>query len=86
MLLPALLGIIGAVVGFIIAKALEKSKGNKLLNSTKKEAASIVKEAKIDAESLKRDKILHAKEKFIEFTRNIAHTNGRRHEGYLRNS
>ena len=26
------------------------------------------------------------KEKFIEFTRNIAHTNGRRHEGYLRNS
>ena len=66
MLLPALLGIIGAVVGFIIAKALEKSKGNKLLNSTKKEAASIVKEAKIDAESLKRDKILHAKEKFIE--------------------
>ena len=65
-LLPALLGIIGAVVGFIIAKALEKSKGNKLLNSTKKEAASILKEAKIDAESLKRDKILHAKEKFIE--------------------
>ena len=65
-LLPTLLGIIGAVIGFVIAKAFEKSKGKKLVNSTKKEAASIIKEAKIDAESLKRDKILQAKEKFIE--------------------
>ncbi|WP_347175263.1 ribonuclease Y [Polaribacter uvawellassae] len=67
MILPALLGIfIGVAIGFIIAKALEKSKGKKLLNSTKKEATSILKQANIDAESLKKDKILQAKEKFIE--------------------
>lgn len=65
-ILPIAIGVIGAVIGFIIAKALEKSKGKKLLNSTKKEAATILKEAKIDAESLKKDKILQAKEKFIE--------------------
>jgi len=66
MILSALLGTIGAVIGFVIAKALEKSKGKKILSGTKKEAASILKEAKIDAESLKKDKILQAKEKFIE--------------------
>lgn len=32
----------------------------------KKEAASIVKEAKAEGESIKKDKILQAKEKFIE--------------------
>ena len=66
MILPLALSVVGAVIGFIIAKAIEKSKGKKLLNTTKKEAATIIKEAKIDAESLKKDKILQAKEKFIE--------------------
>lgn len=67
MILPALLGIfIGVAIGFIIAKALEKSKGKKLLNNTRKEASAILKQAKVDAESLKKDKILQAKEKFIE--------------------
>ncbi len=66
MLLPTIVGIIGVLVGFIIAKSLEKAKEKKLLNTTKKEATSIIKEAKIDAESIKKEKILQAKEKFIE--------------------
>lgn len=67
MILPILLGVlIGAVLGFIVVKAIEKSKGKKILNSTRKEANAILKEAKIDAESIKKDKILQAKEKFIE--------------------
>lgn len=66
MILPFALSVVGAVIGFIIAKAIEKSKGKKLINGTKKEAAAILKEAKIDAESLKKDKIYQAKEKFIE--------------------
>ena len=65
-LLPIILGIIGIAIGFIIAKIIEKSKGKNLLNSTKKEASSIIKEAKIDADAIKKDKILQAKEKFIE--------------------
>ena len=45
---------------------LKKQKEKKLYNRTTKEAASILKQAKIDAESIKKDKILQAKEKFIE--------------------
>ena len=67
MILPIIMGVlIGIAVGFIIAKAMEKAKGKKLLNVTRKEAATIIKEAKIDADSIKKDKILQAKEKFIE--------------------
>jgi ribonuclease Y len=66
MLLPFALGVVGAVIGFIIAKAIEKSKDKKLINSTQQEAETILKAAKVDADSLKKDKILQAKEKFIE--------------------
>ena len=67
MILPILVGIlIGVIVGFLISKSIEKAKGKKILNGTRKEAATILKEAKIDAEALKKEKILQAKEKFIE--------------------
>lgn len=66
LLLPILVGVIGIVVGFIIAKMLEKSKANKLLKETDKKAKSMIKEAKLEAEAIKKDKILQAKEKFIE--------------------
>lgn len=67
MILPIILGVIGGlVVGYLIAKSLEKTKANKLLRNTKKEAATILRDAKTEAEALKKDKILQAKEKFIE--------------------
>jgi len=66
MLLPFALGVVGAVIGFIIAKAIEKSKDKSSINNAKKEAVTIIKAAKVDAESLKKDKMLQAKEKFIE--------------------
>ena len=67
MILPISVGIIiGIVVGFLILKIVEKAKGKKTLNRTTKEAALILKQAKVDAESIKKDKILQAKEKFIE--------------------
>jgi ribonuclease Y len=66
-IIPIISGIvIGLVIGYIIAKTLEKSKGTKILKNTRKEAAAIIREAKIEAEGLKKDKILQAKEKFIE--------------------
>ena len=60
------LGLGGLIIGFLIAKMLEKSKGSQLVGEDKKNANSIVKEAKSEAESIKKDKILQAKEKFIE--------------------
>lgn len=57
---------IGALIGFIIAKMLERSNASKLIKSAKKSAAAIVKEANAEGESIKKDKILQAKEKFLE--------------------
>ncbi len=57
---------IGLAIGYVIAKSLEKSKANKILRNTKKEASSIIKESRIEADAIKKDKILQAKEKFIE--------------------
>ncbi|MEE9349865.1 MAG: ribonuclease Y [Flavobacteriaceae bacterium] len=75
--LPIIGAIIGIVIGFIIAKVLEKNKASQTLNSAKKQSASIIKEAKnkasiqlkearIEAEGVKNNKMLQAKERFIE--------------------
>jgi ribonuclease Y len=58
--------IVGLVIGFIIAKTMEKNNASKVIKDAKKSAASILKEAKSEGEALKKDKILQAKEKFIE--------------------
>ncbi len=58
--------IVGAGIAFAIAKSLEKKKASKTIEDAREKAANIVKEAKHEAESTKKDKILQAKEKFIE--------------------
>ena len=58
--------IVGLILGYIIAKSLEKGKASKIIANAESESKSILKEAKIEGESLKKDKILQAKEKFIE--------------------
>ena len=58
--------VLGIILGYIIAKFLEKSNASKLVKQAEAESKSILKQAKSDAEALKKDKILQAKEKFIE--------------------
>ncbi len=65
-LFPILLGIVGVVIGFVGSLFLAKSNRKKLIKETEKEANNILKEAKVEAEAIKKDKILQAKEKFIE--------------------
>ena len=66
-IMPIIIGIvIGLAIGYIIAKSLEKKKATKILRNTKKEASSLIREAQIEADAIKKDKILQAKEKFIE--------------------
>jgi len=57
---------IGAIIGFIVAKVLERNNASKLIKSAKKSASAILREAKNEGETIKKDKILQAKEKFIE--------------------
>ena len=57
---------LGLVVGFVIAKLLEKGKAARTIESAKKEAATILKSAASEGESLKKDTIYQAMEKFLE--------------------
>lgn len=58
--------LLGLIIGFIIAKYIEKKNASKLIKDAKRNAATILKEAKNEGEAIKKDKILQAKEKFIE--------------------
>ena len=61
------IAIVALILGYFIAKVLEKKKASSTLKERwQNRAATILKEAKIEAEGVKKDKILQAKEKFIE--------------------
>jgi ribonuclease Y len=64
-ILPVI-GVVAIIVGYGIAKILEKNKASHIIKSAKKRATAIAKQAGKDAESLKKDKMLQAKEKFLE--------------------
>ncbi|NCP21950.1 MAG: ribonuclease Y [Flavobacteriales bacterium CG_4_9_14_0_2_um_filter_35_242] len=67
MLMPIIIGIaIGLAIGYVIAKIMERISASKLLKQAKKQASYILKESNAEAEALKKDKILQAKEKFLE--------------------
>ncbi len=61
-----IIGIVGLAAGFGIAKVLEKKNVSGLIASAKKEAASILKVAEREGEALKKEKLLQAKDKFLE--------------------
>lgn len=56
----------GLILGFLIAKLVEKGKASRTIQNAKKEANRIVKDAHKEGESVKKDKIFQAKEKFLE--------------------
>jgi ribonucrease Y len=58
--------VVGLAIGFAIAKFLEKSNVSNLIKNAKKEASSILRDAKAEAETEKRNKLLQAKERFLE--------------------
>lgn len=61
-----IIGFVGLIIGFVIAKFLEKGKASKTTVNAKKEAEAILKAAKTDGENIKKDKMFQAKEKFLE--------------------
>jgi len=63
---PVIIGVVAIIVGYGIAKILEKNKASHIIKSAKKRATAIAKQAGKDTESLKKDKMLQAKEKFLE--------------------
>ncbi|WP_299781193.1 ribonuclease Y [uncultured Formosa sp.] len=58
--------LLGVIIGFVIARILEKNNASKIVSDAKAEAVKLIKDANVDGEAIKKDKILQAKEKFIE--------------------
>lgn len=58
--------VIGILLGYIVAKTLEKNNASKIIKNAKEESSSIIRQANVEGESIKKDKLLQAKEKFIE--------------------
>ena len=58
--------IIALSIGFAIAKVLEKKNASKIILNAQNEADVLLKNAKVEGENIKKDKISQAKEKFLE--------------------
>ena len=56
----------GLILGFLIAKLVEKGKASRMIQNAKKDANRIHKDARKEGERIKKDKIFQAKEKFLE--------------------
>ncbi|MEP0713221.1 ribonuclease Y [Algoriphagus sp.] len=61
-----LAALVGTGVGAAIAGALIKNKNAKLEEETREKVKSMLREAEINAESIKKDRILEAKEKYLK--------------------
>jgi len=60
------IGIGSLLIGFIIGVNSRKGKNKSLLEDLKREGQELLQKARIEAEAIKKDKVLEAKEHFIE--------------------
>lgn len=58
--------VLGLIVGFIGSKLIERYRFSKQIEDSKEESKRILEIANQEAESLKKNKIIQAKEKFLE--------------------
>ncbi|WMN07505.1 ribonuclease Y [Marivirga arenosa] len=59
-------GVVGLLLGFLLSKIAQKSLLSKLEKEAQDKAALIIREANINAENTKKDKMLEAKEHFLK--------------------
>jgi ribonuclease Y len=64
--IPIIAVVAGLIIGFVIAKVIDKNSSSSVVKNAQSESRKIIEEATKEAESIKKDKILQAKEKFIE--------------------
>ncbi|CAM3502931.1 ribonuclease Y [Elizabethkingia occulta] len=58
--------VIGALVGFLLSKSSLNSKARFIIEDAKKSAENLIEKATVQAESIKKEKNVQAKEKFLE--------------------
>ena len=65
-MLMVVIGVAALVIGFIIGKVVTGNQAKKIEEAARKEADQLLVQAKKDAESVKKDKLLEAKEYYIQ--------------------
>ena len=58
--------VLGAVLGYLFSKSSLNSKAKFILDDAQKNADNLIEKATVQAESIKKEKQLQAKEKFLE--------------------
>jgi len=58
--------LLGLIIGLIISKIREKNNATQITNNAKRTASDIISKAKTEGESIKKNKIFQAKERFLE--------------------
>jgi len=76
---------VGAVIGFLLSKGSLNSKAKFITENAQKTAENILEKAKVQAESIKKDKVVQAKEKFLEL-KNLHDSNIQQREKKMQES
>jgi ribonuclease Y len=71
-------GVVGLLLGFLLSKLAQKSLLTKLEKEAQDKAALIIREAEVNAENAKKDKMLEAKEHFLKKKSDFEDEMGRR--------
>ena len=64
--IPYIVAVAGLIVGLLIGTFSQRNKANGIVKRSENRARDIVKKARRDGDTIKKDKILQAKERFIE--------------------
>ena len=65
-ILPIIIGAIALIIGIVLGKLIFARNTKKQVEDAEKETQRIISEAKLQAETLKKEKLLEAKEKFVQ--------------------
>lgn len=58
--------VIGLAIGFVVVRFMDKGKASKIVANAKKEADTLLKNAQVEGDNIKKEKVFQAKEKFLE--------------------
>src|SRR5688500_17346225 len=66
LLLPIIIGVIALVVGFLLGKFIFAKNTQKQIAEAEQQAQKLISDGKLQAETLKKEKLLEAKERFVQ--------------------
>ena len=65
-ILPIIVGAVALIVGILLGKLLFAKNTKQLVDAAEQQAQKIISDGKVQAETLKKEKLLEAKENFVQ--------------------